>query len=449
MGMQNEKGRMESGQRETHAGALVVGGLTALLLCSVAWGGQEEVEYPHSEAREPTVSPREAELLRQVADLAEPDPAAAIELLAAGVTPESSAALDFALGNLQFQQGGLEEAEKAYRTALEKLPAFVRVRMNLAQVLIRQDELARVGAVLRPVLISGQAGAETFALLGYACLLQGQSLPAETAYRQALLLEPDDLNSSLGLAKCLLEQERHREAIRLLEDLAARQPQRAELWLLLANAHLALEQPRQAVVKLECARRLGIASTEALTTLGDLYLNCGQPAEALGAYEEAYAGEDPPLDRVLRSAEGFVMLRMPAEAHALLCRVRERESSLSLEQRRKLFRLGAQQAHLGGDRKAALVAYERLLEENPLDGDALIALGDVHREADELEEAMIAYERAARISGKEAPGLVRQAEVEVERERYGRAVERLEAAQAIDARPNVARYLDQVRRLVR
>ncbi|RLC46794.1 MAG: hypothetical protein DRH70_04780 [Candidatus Coatesbacteria bacterium] len=449
---------MRSSKRKIRTFLLVVN--CVLLLCYVAcpvgsraWAIPEDGGHPHSPAQEPIVSSQEAKLLRQVAQLADTDPEAAIKLLASKVTPQSSAALDLALGNLEFQQGRLEEAEEAYRAALKKFPAFARARMNLAQVLIRQEKLSHVTEVLRPVLISGQAGPEAFTLLGYAFLLQGQLLPAETAYRQALLLKPDDVNTSLGLAKCLLEQERYHEAIRLLEGLVEREPQRSQLWLLLANAYLALEKPRQAIVKLECARRLGIASAEVLATLGDLYLNCRQAAEALAAYKEAFAGDEPPLDRLLRSVQGFLMLRMPAEADSLLRQARkvaqESPSSLSPDQHRKLLRLEAQQAYLSGDRKAALMAYKRLLEEDPLDGDALIALGDLYREADELEEAIIAYERAARISGKEAQALVRQAQVEVERERYARAVELLEAAQAIDPRPNVARYLDQVRELVR
>ena len=143
------------------------------------------------------------------------------------------------------------------------------------------------------------------------------------------------------------------------------------------------------------------------------------------------------------------MLGVPIEAERLLQQARKSAFFLSPDQRRKLLRLEARQAYLRGDRKTALKAHERLLEEHPLDGDALIALGDIHREACALEEAMMAYERAARISGKEAEALVRQAQVEVERERYAGAVERLEAAQAMDPRPNVARYLEQVRRLVR
>ena len=435
---------MKKGKCRMKNGVWVIQSLVVFILSSVVWAGPN-----HSPAQEPTVSAQEAKVLRQVAELAESDPAAAVALLASEITSESSAALNFALGNLNVQQDALEEAERAYRAALEKFPTFARARMNLAQVLIRQEKLGQVAEALRPVLTSGQARAETFTLLGYSFLLQGQSLPAETAYRQALLLKPDDVNNSLGLAKCLLEQERTSEAIRLLENLVEREPQRAELWLLLANAHLALEQPDQAIVKLECVRRLGIASTEALATMGDLYLNRRQPVEALSVYEEAFSGEEPPLERLLRSAEGFLMLGMPAEAECLLQQSREATSFLSPDQRRKLLRLEARQAYLSGDRKAALMAYERLLEEYPLDGDALIVLGDIHREACALEEAMMAYERAARISGKEAQALVRQAQVEVERERYIKAVEFLGAAQAMDPRPNVARYLEQVMRLVR
>jgi hypothetical protein len=60
----------------------------------------------------------------------------------------------------------------------------------------------------------------------------------------------------------------------------------------------------------------------------------------------------------------------------------------------------------------------------------------------------MAYERAARVAGFEARGLIRQAQVEVERERYPRAIELLEAAQAFDAQPHVARYIEQLRRMV-
>jgi hypothetical protein len=57
-------------------------------------------------------------------------------------------------------------------------------------------------------------------------------------------------------------------------------------------------------------------------------------------------------------------------------------------------------------------------------------------------------ERAARIPGHEADTLVLHAQIEVERQRYARAAELLEAAQAFEQRPYVQRYLDQVRRMI-
>ena len=421
-----------------------------ITLCSSIDTETSDLENRSNQKQEPTISAHEAQLLKNVSETVESDPEKAIRLLSSEITSESSAALDFALGNLKFQQDQLEEAENAFGTALEKLPGFYRARMNLVKVLIREEKFVQAGRTIRPLITSGQANAEIYTLLGYISLSQGRATIAETAYQQALLLNPDDSNISTGLAKCLLEQERYHEAIQLLENLVKNEPNRSELWLLVANAYLAIEKTQKAIVKLESARRLGILSPEALATLGDLYLNSRQPEEALTAYKEAFSHTGYSPDRLLRAAEAFLMIRKPAEADTLLEQIkvafRKNTSFLDNEQHLKSLRLEAQQAYLSGNREAAEKAYKRVLEENPLDGDALLALGDLHREAGELEEAIISYERAARISEKKAPALVKQAQVEVERERYAQAVELLQEAQAIDPQPNVARYLEQIKR---
>ena len=403
--------------------------------------------------QEPTVSTHESNLLKNVSELAESDIEKAITLLSSEITSESSAALDFALGNLKFQQDQLEEAENDFRTALKKLPGFYLARMNLVKVLIREEKFTQAVEAIQPLLTSGQADTEIYTLLGYISLSQGRATIAETAYRQALLLNPDDSNVSLGLAKCLLEQERYNEAIKLLENLVEKEPSRSELWILMANSYLAIENTQKAVVKLESARRLGILSTEALATLGDLYLNSRQPEEALTAYKEAFSHTAYSPDRLLRATEAFLMIRKPEEADTLLEQIkatfRQNTSFLNNEQSIKLLRLEAQQAYLSGNREAAEKAYKHILEKNPLDGDALLAIGDIHREAGEMEEAIISYERAARISEKKTIALVKQAQVEVERERYAQAVELLQEAQSIDPQPNVVRYLEQIKRILK
>jgi len=419
-----------------------------VLFSTGAWAEFESIQF-----HEPTVSQEEAELLRQIGDLSEEDPEKAVELLNAQITLQSSPALDFALGNFYFREGKLDLAEGAYRQALKKMPSFSRARANLGRALIMQDKIDEAIREFRSVLIEGQASPETFTLIGYTFLLKGQSVPAETAYRQALLLKPDDTNAYLGLAKCLLEQERFQEAVKILEDLLEDNPQRQELWFLLANANLALEKSDRAIIVLESARRLGVISKEALATLGELYLNCGQVEDSLIVYKEAFAVENPSIDRLLRAIEGFIMMHKPEEAGVLLKRAgnikQQKPNIFSLEQSYKFHRLQAHQARLKGDYETAFIAYKKLLEENPLDGDVLISLGDLYRETGEFEEALISYERAGRIAGKETQALIRQAQVEVERERYNRAVELLEAAQALKSQHHVGRYLEQVRRLAR
>ncbi len=406
-----------------------------------------------SQTQEPVVSEEEMKILREVIELSEKDLGGALKFLEPKITSDCSAALDFALGNLYFQKDELEEAKDSYQKALKKFPGFNRARANLARVLIRQDKIDEAIREFQRILLTGAPKPSTLTLIGYTFLLKNQPVSAETAYRHALLLQPDDTNARLGLVKCLLQQERFREAIKLLEELLEAHPQRQELWSLLANANLALDKPGRAIIALECARALGIASPDALATLGDLYLNCGQAATASAVYKKAFAVERPSMNRLLRAAEGFIMLAQPAGAAALLERARsiEQDNHLTFtpRRRRRLHWLEACYAHLKGDSKTAFRAYEQLLEEDPLNGDALLALGDLHRDAEELEEALIVYERAARVSDKKVEALVRQAQVEIERERYCKAVELLEASQAIKPQPNVARYLDQVRRLVR
>lgn len=421
----------------------------ALIICILLIAFRAYSEPQNSE--EPTVSKEEAELLKDVIDLSKENLDEAIEMLTANRTGKSNAAIDFALGTLFFQKGNLTAAEKVYREALRKLPTFNRARANLARVLIQQDKLTEAEKVLRVILKSGKVRPETLTLIGYTFLMKGESVPAESAYRQALLLKPDDTNAYRGLVKCLIDQERYREAVRLLENLLEKDPGDAQLWLLLANANLAIDKLDEAIIRLECARYLNVASPEALATLGDLYINRNQPNEALSAYRKAFSSETPSVDRTLRAGEGFVMLHDVQGGEEMIEKLKKLSSqeSFAAGRMKRLRRLEAHLAYLKGDIKSAIRAYEKLLEEDPLDSDALIALGDLYREEGKLEEAVISYERASRIKGKEAEALIRQAQVEVERAQYSRAVELLESALVFTHKKSVAKYLEQVRRLAR
>lgn len=419
-----------------------------VLLALAAGGGRAA---PPATDSEPVVTPREAALLKEATAMGATNAPGAAAFLEKQDLAKASPAMDFALGNLYFQADQYSAAEKAYEAAIAKMPRFRLARANLGRVCFLLNKPDKTAKVLQSLVEDGQADSAVLVLLGHTLLLMGHPLSAENAYRQALLLAPLNPDALLGLCKALLLQERHREALALLKELLSSDPRRPEIWALRANAHLALDQSEPALASLECARRLNLAGPDMMATLGDLYLNRQQPEEASACYRQAFAVTNLPVARALRAAEAFLAANEPEHAGRVLARLAEARKAtpdrFSREQVSQTARLQGDLARLKGDTSSARAIYTHAIRENPLDARTLIAFGDLQREAGKIEEAVMAYERAARVPGFEARALVRQAQAEVQRERYRQAAELLERAQAIEDQPNVRKYLEQVRRL--
>jgi tetratricopeptide (TPR) repeat protein len=360
-----------------------------------AWGGGGGAEPPLTE--------RTAETIRRTAALAETNVVEAVAALEKSHAADDGPALAFALGNLYWRAGRLEDARRLYEEALTAWPRYRRARLNLGRLELTAGHADEAMRLMREAVESGDVDADVMLLFGHALLLSEQPVSAEGAYRQALLLRPGDADAMLGLARCLLGQERYRDGAALLDELAGRRPERREVWLWRARSLLALGEPRRAAVMLETARRLECADSEMLADLGDLYVNAGQPADALERYEEAFSVEIPNPDRLLRAAEGCLLLGRPEDARRFLKRAGEATPESETEEAaglvRRRLRLEGDLAVTEGRPEDAVGAYESLLRTHPLDADVLVRLGDVRRGMGRLEAARIAYERAARIPG--------------------------------------------------
>ena len=77
---------------------------------------------PASAATQPTISKKEAELLKTVEGIAVTNVNRAIAVLQAEDAAKRSPALDFALCNFLLQSEKLDRAANAYRLALKKMP---------------------------------------------------------------------------------------------------------------------------------------------------------------------------------------------------------------------------------------------------------------------------------------------------------------------------------------
>ena len=400
---------------------------------------------------EPTVTREESARLAVAMDVAATNSAQAIQMLSGDRVPVSSPALDFAIGNLHFQDERLEEAAAAYRAAIEKLPKFRAAIMNLGRVYLLQERTPDAIGLYQRLVTDGQADADILLLLGHALLMEDAPVSAETAYRQSLLLRPQHSDAMLGLAKALLLQERHPEGLAMVGEILKRDPTHRELWALRANAFLSMGKVAEAMQAIENARRLGRADADMLATLGDLLLNRDQAEDALRAYEAAFAGGEPSPERLLRAVEGFLMTGDTDGAATMIARAEEARRAgperFGDKQQATLLRLQAEWAQQTGKVEDAMALCEDVLKLDPLDGRTLLVLAHLQQEAGRLEDAVMTCERAARVKGFEADALVRQAQIEVRRERYARAAELLESAQVYQNQPHVGRYLNQVRRM--
>jgi tetratricopeptide (TPR) repeat protein len=253
------------------------------------------------------------------------------------------------------------------------------------------------------------------------------------------------------LTQSVLKQQKYGEAVTLTEELLARFPERSDYWLLQANAYIGLGQPLKAAQNFEVVRRMGKATTASQNTLGDIYVNEGMFELAAQAYTTALELKpDQKIDQPLRRVEILAQRGALGQAKMLLGRVEQHtQGTLDDEQRKRLLQLRSRIAVAEGHGDDSVDVLEEIVALDPLDGEALILLGQHYARIDEPERAVFYYERAQSIEAFEADARIRHAQLLVARSKYPEAVPLLKRAQEIEPREDVARYLEQVERLAR
>ncbi len=400
---------------------------------------------------EPKPGPVDLELLRRALPLMGDDPAGAVAVLEAGAGPAAGAIVDFTLGNLHFQQDRLEQAASSYAEAVRKFPAFLRAQKNLGLVLVRLGRPAEAIAPLTRSIELGRGDALTYGLLGHAQIAIGQPLVAEGAFRNALLLQPETLDWRIGLLQSVLRQKNYGEAVSLCDELLKSHPERTDLWLLQASAYVGLDRLSKAAENYEVVDLMGQATPQVLFTLGDVYVNLGSWDMAAGAYARAIA-KDPaqPPARALAALEVLAQRGATDAAHAVAQAITQHAGDrLTPEEKSSLLHLEARVAMVDGQGGDYVLKLQELVALDPLDGEALLLLGQLHARESRPEEAIFCYERAEGLEPFEAEAKIRHAQVLLTQSRYDEALPLLRRAQEIKPRDEVARLLEQVERFSR
>ncbi len=403
--------------------------------------------YGFLSGAEPEIKPSELEVLREVIDLMNVNPRAAAAMLEQRTTGETSAAIDFILANLHFQNGQLPKATASYQQALSKFPDFRRARKNLGLLMVQQENYSGAIENLTKAIELGDRDGRSYGLLGYAYINKENFLAAEAAYRSAVMLQPATKDWQLGLARALLAENRNDEAAALFAGYLERYPDDANAWKLQANAYLGLDQPRAAAVNLEAVRMLGKADTSSLILLGDIYMNEGITDLAKEAYLEVIETDE---DRkhykaAFRAAELLLRSQATGDASDVLASIdRYYSKGLGSDQKLELLTLTAKLKRARGEPKEAAKLLEEIVRRDGTRGDALLELAKYNQGVGNKEKALLLLERAANLEHFEYQALVEQAQFHVGERDYEKAAKSLQQALQIKREPRVEQFLARI-----
>jgi len=378
--------------------------------------------------------------------------AKAKKLLVKNLGAASSAIFDFTLANLAFQDDDQEQALTYYKTAVAKFPSFQRAWKNMGLIYVRQASYPQAVEALTRAIELGSIDGYSFGLLAYSLFSTEKHLSSESAYRQAMLLQPQSMDWKLGLLRCLYKQRKFEEVAAMCEELIVADPENNDFWLMRANAFLGMDKPLKAAEIYELLALEDRAAAPVLTVLGDIYINANKYEMAADAYIRAVAkSERVEPAKVVRNCE----ILLTRGAYRETTRLMEALQNVAREQidndvRKRILKLEARiAAHQGAAEEEHAGILKKIVELDPLDGDALILLGQFYGRQDKTEDAVFCFERAAGIELFEADACLRHGQLLVKNGRYDEALVLLKRAVEIKPRDDIQRYIEQVERVAR
>jgi tetratricopeptide (TPR) repeat protein len=398
--------------------------------------------------REPEMTAEEYALYEKMLSMLGTNPTFALRLLE-GMMDEKekpSPAFEFILGNAYYATGNVAKTESSYRNAVERYPTFLRAWNNLGVLYYTTDRFGEAVKAFSKSVSLGDREPTTYGLLGYSLEKEGNFIAAEVAYMQALSGDPGNSDWQEGLLRLCVEGRQLVRAEAIARTLIKTKPTEARFWLVLANVLLTDHRKLEAMAVLELASGAGVASSEELILLGDLYAEQGLHREALVIYTKLLKPEPATGEqKLLRLAQTLAAAGRPAEAVAALQALPAQLSPSSQITRLLVQAQIARAAERWADARRDL---EAILATEPMHGPALLALGSVHAAQGDDVRALFLFETAVGVPEAAYRASLELANLEMRQRHYARSVEHLKKALSLEHSDTVADYLARVKTLV-
>ena len=233
------------------------------------------------------------------------------------------------------------------------------------------------------------------------------------------------------------------EAIGMIYELIAREPNNAEFWTWQSNAFLSLDDSNRAAANLEVLRMTGRANAASLQLLGDIYMNSGVSSLAIETYRESFGSGDLAPRQAIRMVEALLNRNETDTAKELLDRIPD-AMDLSPDEELTVLNLNARALLAQGKADAAAEILEQVVSRDPMNGRALLLLCDYHMEKQNLSDALLYAENASKVEATRVDALLRMARVHVMQRNYREAARELRRAHELRPASYIADYLNRV-----
>jgi tetratricopeptide (TPR) repeat protein len=200
------------------------------------------------------------------------------------------------------------------------------------------------------------------------------------------------------------------------------------------------------MVMLEASAGAGAAGPRELNMLADLYAEQGLDPEAISAYQRLIAvAPDQGERQLLLFAQVLIANGRLKEAEGVLDGL---PAALTPVGRFDLLRARSRLFAARKQWPEAREEVEKLLKDEPLDGRALLSLGDIYLAQGDLIHAGFAFEAAGKIPETTYQASIELANIELRNRHFSKCVEYLQAALNIERTEELQDYLNRVKTLV-
>ena len=403
----------------------------------------------HSEI-EPTLNQKDRPFYQKVFPFLESDPKKAITIIEEEMRPDKNAAFDFLIGNLYYALEDYVLAEKNLKIALRKFPDFRRAWRTLALCLVQQERFKESIESWLKVIGLGGGDAQSYGLLAYAHLIEEKYHSALKAYGMARMFKPDSLDYKRGEAQCLLMMERYPDAISLYDELIEENPSIRDFWLFQVNAYIAIENHASAISNLEVIRSMQLVDWSHLNLLGNLYLISENYNLALQTYQESlFFAKKEDFNKLLEPMRNFVNASCFQEAYLYFIELRKlTKQPIPIRDQVELDILLARiqlQSEQYGD---AVLTLKNVIEKDPLNGVALILLGEHAMKTENFARANIYFERASTMDDFKVDAWIQLGRLNVQQSNFKRALDYLNKANRLKPTQQLEDYIGKIKSIL-